>query len=58
MVNWVQIKKYIGQVVQYNTYFWIDYKEKLIGILFPNTAPFGHLGMMEKFKILTLQAIE
>ncbi len=42
----------------YNTYFWIDYKEKLIGIMFPNTAPFGHLGMMEKFKILTLQAIE
>lgn len=41
----------------YNTFFWIDYREKLIGILFTNTAPFGHLNMMNKFKILTLQAI-
>jgi len=41
----------------YNTFFWIDYKERLIGILFSNTAPFGHLDMMSKFKILTLQAI-
>ena len=41
----------------YNTFFWIDYNEKLIGILFTNTAPFGHLDMMSKFKILTLQAI-
>lgn len=41
----------------YNTFFWIDYREKLIGILFTNTAPFGHLNMMEKFKVLTLQAI-
>jgi len=37
----------------YNTYFWINYKENVVGILFTNTAPFGHLGMMEKFKDLT-----
>ena len=42
----------------YNTYFWIDFEERLIGIMFPNTAPFGHLSMMEKFKILILQAID
>ena len=42
----------------YNTYFWIDYKESIIGILFTNTAPFGHLGMMGHFKELTENAIE
>lgn len=40
----------------YNTYFWVDYKDKVIGILFTNTAPFGHLGMMDKFKELTEEA--
>ncbi len=42
----------------YNTYFWIDYNEKMIGILFTNTAPFGHLNMMTKFKVLTMQTID
>lgn len=41
----------------YNTFFWIDYKVNVIGILFNNTAPFGHLDMMGKFKTLTMQAI-
>ncbi len=41
----------------YNTYFWINYKNNLIGILFTNTAPFGHLGMMGQFKELTEKAI-
>lgn len=41
----------------YNTYFWIDYKDNVIGILFTNTAPFGHLGMMDKFKELTEKVI-
>lgn len=41
----------------YNTYFWIDYKMKLVAILFTNTAPFGHLGMMDKFNKLTNQAL-
>ena len=41
----------------YNTYFWIDYKNNVIGILFTNTAPSGHLGMMDKFKELTEKAI-
>jgi CubicO group peptidase (beta-lactamase class C family) len=37
----------------YNTYFWIDYNDNVIGILFTNTSPFGHLEMMDKFKELT-----
>lgn len=41
----------------YNTFFWIDFKVNVIGILFANTAPFGHLDMMGKFKTLTMQAI-
>jgi len=41
----------------YNTKFWIDYKDNVIGILFTNTAPFGHLGMMDKFKELMEKAI-
>lgn len=41
----------------YNTYFWIDYKDNVIGILFTNTAPFGHLEMMDKFKELTKKVI-
>lgn len=41
----------------YNTYFWIDYKLKLVAILFTNTAPFGHQGMMDKFNSLTKQAL-
>lgn len=36
----------------YNTYFWIDYEKREIGILFTNTAPSGHLDIMNKFKEL------
>lgn len=42
----------------YNTYFWINYKDNVIGILFTNTAPFGHLRMMDKFKELTEKVIQ
>jgi len=34
----------------YNTYFWVNYDKKEIGILFTNTAPYRHLDMMNKFK--------
>ncbi|NDV58783.1 serine hydrolase [Bacteroides sp. 519] len=34
----------------YNTYFWVNYERKEIGILFTNTAPYGHLDVMNKFK--------
>ena len=34
----------------YNTYFWIDYEKKEIGILFTNTSPYGHLDIMNEFK--------
>ena len=36
----------------YNTYFWINYEKREIGILFTNTAPYGHLNMMTKFREL------
>jgi CubicO group peptidase (beta-lactamase class C family) len=39
----------------YNTYFWINYEKKEIGIMFTNTAPFGHLDMMNKFKEIVSQ---
>lgn len=42
----------------YNTYFWIDYKEQTIGIMFTNTSPFGLSGMMDKYKVFVTQAIE
>ncbi len=52
----------IGEVywagAPYNTYFWIDYREKIIGVLFTNTAPFSHAKMMDKFKVLALQALD
>ena len=41
----------------YNTYFWIDYENDIIGIMFTNTAPFGHLGMMDKFKEIAEKAM-
>ena len=34
----------------YNTYFWVNYAKREIGILFTNTAPYGHLDIMNKFK--------
>ena len=34
----------------YNTHFWIDYSDRTIGILYTNTAPFGHLDIRNKFR--------
>lgn len=36
----------------YNTYFWVNYKHREIGIMFTNTAPYGHLDIMNKFREL------
>lgn len=36
----------------YNAYFWVSYEKKEVGILFTNTAPYGHLDIMNKYKEL------
>lgn len=41
----------------YNSYFWVDYEKEIIGIMFTNTAPYGHLGMMDKYKESTEGAL-
>ncbi len=40
-----------------NTYFWIDRKEAMIGLLMTQMRPFGHLNMMVRFQQLALQAL-
>jgi len=50
--NTVETKEIFWSGSPYNTYFWIDYEEREIGILFTNTAPSGHLGMMNNFREL------
>jgi len=41
-----------------NTSFFVDFKEEMFGILLTQTAPFGHLGLIDRVKILSLQAID
>jgi len=41
----------------YNTFFWVDPREELIGILMTQTSPYGHLALRERFKSLVYQAI-
>ena len=41
-----------------NTYFFLDPKEEMFGILMAQMYPFGHLDLMERFRILSLQAID
>ncbi|UCC38319.1 MAG: beta-lactamase family protein [Candidatus Aminicenantes bacterium] len=40
-----------------NTYFFVDPKEEMIGVLMTQIHPFGHLGLMGKFKRLCMQMI-
>lgn len=42
----------------YNSFFWVDYKEKMIGLMLTNTGPFAHLNLMNRYKILAVQAID
>jgi CubicO group peptidase (beta-lactamase class C family) len=42
----------------YNTYFFLDFKERMFGIFLTQTAPFRHLNLMNRFQILTLQTID
>jgi CubicO group peptidase (beta-lactamase class C family) len=41
----------------FNTHYWADPKEKLIGILFTNIYSTAHWNIGDKFKVLTYQAI-
>ena len=41
-----------------NTYYFMDPEEEMIGILMMQMRPFGHLGLMGKFKRLCMQAID
>ncbi len=40
-----------------NTYFFIDPKEEMIGIMMTQIYPFGHLDLMGKFRLLALMSI-
>jgi len=42
----------------YNTYYFVDYKEQMCGILFMQNGPFGHLDLMRRFLVLAHQAID
>ncbi|HMV09758.1 MAG TPA: serine hydrolase domain-containing protein [Cyclobacteriaceae bacterium] len=42
----------------YNSFFWIDFQERMIGILYTNTGPFAHLNIMNRYKILAVQSID
>jgi CubicO group peptidase (beta-lactamase class C family) len=42
----------------FNTHYWADPKEKVIGILFTNVFNTQHWDIGEKFKVLTYQAME
>ena len=42
----------------YNTRYWIDFKNKIYGIFFAQTGPWGHLGIMWKFSDLVYKAFK
>lgn len=40
-----------------NTFFWVDPREKLIGLIMPQLAPVDHLLIQREFQVLSYQAI-
>ena len=42
----------------FNTYFWVDPQEQLIGVLMTQLFPYSHLNLREEFKHLAYQAID
>ena len=42
----------------YNTRYWIDFENKIYGIFFAQTGPWGHLGIMWKFSDLVYKAFK
>lgn len=41
----------------FNTFFWVDPEEELIGILMTQIRPYRHLSLRQQFRALTYQAI-
>lgn len=41
----------------HNTYYFVDFKEQITGIMFLQNGPFGHLGLMRRFLVLSHEAI-
>jgi CubicO group peptidase (beta-lactamase class C family) len=41
----------------YNTHFWVDRKEELVGVLMTQVWPTNHWGVGEQFKVLVYQAL-
>ncbi len=41
----------------FNTHYWADPKENLVGLIFTNMYNFPYWSIGEKFKVLTYQAI-
>ncbi len=42
----------------HNTYYFVDFKEQMTGIMFLQNGPFGYLDLMRKFLVLSHQAID
>lgn len=42
----------------FNTYFWVDPQEQLIGVLMTQLFPYDHLDLREQFKRLTYESID
>jgi CubicO group peptidase (beta-lactamase class C family) len=42
----------------FNTFFWVDPKEQLVGVIMAQMAPFEYLKLNHRFKVLVYQAIE
>ena len=41
----------------HNTYYFVDFREQMCGLMFMQTAPFNHLDLMRRFLVLSHQAI-
>jgi CubicO group peptidase (beta-lactamase class C family) len=42
----------------HNTYYFVNFQEQMCGLMFMQTAPFGHEDLMRRFLILAHQAID
>ena len=42
----------------HNTYYFVNFKEQMCGLMFMQTAPFDHLDLMRRFLVLSHQALE
>jgi CubicO group peptidase (beta-lactamase class C family) len=42
----------------YNTFFFVDIKEEMLGILLTQTAPWEHVKLMDRFGVVSVQAID